>query len=133
MKYRSFQQNKLWRDKAVELMEQTGSKINWTRLDDESFARELKTKFMEEAAEVCSAKSKEALLEEFADVLEVMTAWSQLYGYSLDDVLTAQRQKLKKRGGFQGRKFITIAQHLEGSFGEKYCLADPTKYPEIKD
>ena len=133
MAFRKFKQNKLWRDKAIELMEQTGSKVTWKRLDDAAFAAELKTKFMEEAQEVCSAQSKETLIEEFADILEVITAWGSLYGYTLADVVKAQQQKLQKRGGFQERKFVTVAEHLEGSFGEQYCLADPKKYPEIID
>lgn len=133
MKFRKFQQNKLWRDKAIELMEQTGSKISWTKLDDQAFAKEIKIKFMEEASEVCNAKSSQALLEEFADIMEVMAAWCQLYGYNVDDVIKIQQKKFQERGGFYGRKFVTVAQHLQGSFGEKYCLADPTKYPEIKE
>ena len=44
MKFRTFKQNKLWRDKAVEHMEKTGSKIFWERLDDHAFATELKVK-----------------------------------------------------------------------------------------
>ena len=83
--------------------------------------------------EVYSANSKQELIEEFADILEVMTVWCQLQGSTLEDVMVVQRQKFEKRGGFQGRKFITTVQHLEGSSGEKYCLADPKKYPEIKE
>ena len=39
-------------------------------------------------------------------------------------------KKQQDKGGFQGRKYVTIAEHLPGSPGEKYCLADPDKYPE---
>ena len=42
MKFRKFKQNKLWRDKAVELMEQTGSKVHWTKLNDSDFLDQLK-------------------------------------------------------------------------------------------
>lgn len=39
----------------------------------------------------------------------------------------------EKRGSFQERKFVTIAEHKLGSFGEKYCLSDLEKYPEVID
>jgi hypothetical protein len=49
----------------------------------------------------------------------------------MHDIIDVQGQKCQKRGGFRERKFVTVAEHMENSFGEKYCLADPGKYPEI--
>lgn len=45
--------------------------------------------------------------------------------------MTIQKRKKESRGGFEGRKFVKIAEHPIGGLGEKYCLADPEKYPEI--
>jgi hypothetical protein len=42
-----------------------------------------------------------------------------------------QNKKASRERGIQGRKFVTVAEHPSGSFGEKYCLNDPEKYPEI--
>jgi predicted house-cleaning noncanonical NTP pyrophosphatase (MazG superfamily) len=131
MKMRKFKQNKLWRDKAVERMEQMGSKIHWTRLEDSEFYEQLKIKFMEEAQEVSSAKTKEALIEELADILEVISSFCAVHKFTLDDIMNMQHKKYDERGGFNGRKFVTIAEHAVDSFGEKYCLADPEKYPEV--
>ena len=131
VKFRKFVQNKLWRDKAVSLMEQTGSKMHLKPLNDLEFAEQLRAKFMEEAAEVRVAKNREHLIEELADVLEVLAAMGELHNFTLADVQAAQALKKEKRGGFSGRTFVTVAEHLEGSFGESYCLAEPDKYPEI--
>ena len=133
MTFRTFKQNKLWRDKAVELMEQTGSKIHWRRLDDNVFAEELKIKFMEEALEVASATTNEQLIEELADILEVVSSLCEIHNFTMEDIVAAKQKKNEKRGSFKGRKFVKVAEHLVGSFGEKYCLADPEKYPEIID
>lgn len=133
MKRRKFKQEKLWRDKAVDRLEQIGSKIHWTRLNEDQFVDQLKIKLMEEAEEVCKAKTKESLLEELADVLEVIDSFCQLHEVTLQDVIDLQRKKHQERGGFQGRKFVTVAEHPIGGFGEKYCLNDPEKYPEIID
>jgi predicted house-cleaning noncanonical NTP pyrophosphatase (MazG superfamily) len=131
MKLRKFKQDKLWRDKAVDRMEQMGSKIHWARLDAEQFAEQLKIKLLEEAEEVCKAKTKESLLEELADVLEVIASFCELNEITVQDISHLQNKKRQERGGFQGRKFVRVAEHPPGSFGEKYCLNDPEKYPEI--
>lgn len=129
--FRIFKQNKLWRDKAVDLMEQMGSKISWTRLDDDAFKEQLKIKFMEEAHEVCTAANSQALIEELADILEVIASMGDAHSFTMQDIIEAQQKKRLERGGYDGRKFVTLAHHARGSFGEKYCLADPEKYPEI--
>lgn len=131
MKFRKFKQNKLWRDKAVDRLQQTGSIIHWERLNDHEYSVQLKEKLIEEAQEVAQASTTEQLCEELADVLEVMNALCIAHGFTLKEVMVAREAKHDERGGFEGRKFVTVAEHLVGSFGEKYCLADPEKYPEI--
>lgn len=132
MDRRTFLQNKLWRDRAVELMEQTGSVIHYKRLDDGEFEEQLRLKMIEEAQEVAQAYEKEDLVAELADVLEVIDSICELRGISREQIQAAQLEKRQKRGGFQNRCFVTLAEHLRGSFGEKYCLADPLKYPEVE-
>jgi predicted house-cleaning noncanonical NTP pyrophosphatase (MazG superfamily) len=132
MKFRKFLQNKLWRDKSVDWLEGMGSKIHWSQLESNAFLEQLKIKLLEEAQEVCSSQTKESLLEELADVLEVMDSFCDLHQVTLQDVINLKNKKYQERGGFQGRKYVTIAEHLPGSLGEKYCLADPIKYPEIE-
>ncbi len=133
MKYRKFKQEKLWRDKAVDLLKQMGSKIHWVRLEEEQFEEQLRVKLLEEAAEVCDAKNKEGLLEELADLLEVISAFCELHEVNLQDIIELQAKKRDERGGFHERKFVTVAEHPIGSFGERYCLNDQDKYPEIFD
>lgn len=133
MQFRKFKQNKLWRDKLIEAMENKGSKIHFNILNDAEYIEQLKIKFLEEAQEVAQAKTKEQLLEELADILEVIAAIAKIYNFSLEDVQRIQQKKFNERGGFYSKKFITIAEHQVGSFGEQYCLKDPEKYPEIKN
>jgi Uncharacterized conserved protein len=133
VKMRKFAQNKLWRDKAPDLMEQMGSVIHIKSLSDLEYDQELRIKLMEEAQEVVTAKSKKELIEEIADVLEVVDAFCALHGFSKEEIEVIQKKKRDSRGGFYERKFVTIAEHTAGGFGEQYCLAAPEKYPEILD
>ena len=133
MKYRKFTQNKLWRDKLVELMNQNQSKIHYKELNNQEFIEQLQIKLLEEAQEVCDANTKENLIEELADMLEVISAFCTVQNITFQDIINIKNKKYNERGGFEGRKFVTIAEHPVGSFGEKYCLNDPEKYPEILD
>lgn len=129
---RKFLQNKLWRDKAVSMMEQNhGSRIHWRRLDDQEFDKTIRIKLLEEAEEVAVAKSRSELIAELADVFEVIDALAELHKISREEILAMQAKKRDERGGFAGRMFVDVAEHPVGSFGEKYCLADPLKYPEV--
>lgn len=131
---RAFRSNKLWRDKANDILEEChGSIIHWRRLDDKEFDKELRLKLLEEASEVKVAHSKVELIDELADVFEVIDSLCKLHALSKEEIVASQKAKVEKRGGFAGRKYVTIAEHQEGSFGEKYCLADPEKYPEVSD
>jgi len=131
MKMRVFQQNKLWRDKAIELLEKMGSKIHWEYLDDSQYDKQLRVKMLEESQEVIQAESRDELVGEIADVLEVMQALCKVNNLTWDDVVLAQSKKRDERGGFAGRKFVTNAEHPEDSWGAQYCLKNPDKYPEV--
>lgn len=126
-----FLQNKLWRDNAPDLMRATGSIVHIKQLDDMQYEEQLKIKLREEVEEVCVAQDSKELIEELADVFEVIDALCALQKISLEDVRAAQQEKCDKKGGFYKRAFVTVAEHAAGSFGEKYCRAEPEKYPEV--
>lgn len=128
---RTFKQEKLWRDKAPKLMEAHGSIVHTKQLDDTEFDQELRRKLCEEADEVRFASSREALIAELADVYEVISALIEHHKLSQDEILKLQKKKRQDRGGFMQRCFVTHAEHPVGTFGERYCLADLEKYPEI--
>ncbi len=131
MKMRKFLQNKLWRDKMPQKLEATGSTIHIKKLTDAEFDNELRIKLLEEADEVQTAQSKDELIGELADIYEVIDTICTLHGINKEAILSVQTQKRTDRGGFMERKYVTIAEHPEGSYGVEYCLAQPEKYPEI--
>lgn len=130
-KMRKFRNDKLWRDKMIQVLEGQGSKIHWRYLDDIEFDHQLRLKIIEEANEVAATKNNNELIEELADVLEIIDSFCDLYKIDFEDIKNAQIKKQFERGGFTGRKFVTIAEHPLNSPGEKYCLAAPDRYPEV--
>lgn len=128
---RKFRQNKLWRDKAPNIMRAQGSIIHVEQLDDAAYDNQLRTKLLEEAHEVNCALSREEIVAELADVYEVIDALLTLHTISHDELIASKEQRKAHRGGFFERQFVTVAEHPQGSFGERYCLNDAEKYPEI--
>lgn len=126
-----FLQNKLWRDKMPDIKRSMGSVIHTLKLDDEEYDRQLRIKLTEETAEVCVAKSRSELIEELADVFEVIDALCAVHKISAEDIDVVQTTKRQEKGGFYERAFVTVAEHPVGSSGELYCRAQPDKYPEI--
>jgi predicted house-cleaning noncanonical NTP pyrophosphatase (MazG superfamily) len=100
-------------------------------LDDAEFNKQLRIKLLEEAHEVVATKNRDHLIDELGDLYEVIDTIADLHGISKDEILRAQSQKREEKGGFSSRTFVEVAEHPAGSYGEKYCLADPEKYPEV--
>jgi len=113
-------------------LEAHGSRIHWRYLDDRAFIDALRSKIVEEAEEVANAQDRQELINELADLVEVIDALKDMHKIAHTDIMAAKDAKFKERGGFSGRKFVDFAEHPEGSYGEQYCLLDPQKYSEIK-
>lgn len=112
-------------------MEDMGSLIHVKEVSDDEFSSLLGVKLLEEAEEVTAAQSRDDIISELADLHEVIDTIMILHKIEKVEVDSMQDKKRAQRGGFSERKFVTIAEHPEGSFGERYCLADKKKYPEI--
>lgn len=100
-------------------------------MDDKEYDGQLRLKLIEEMDEVVKAQSVDELKAELADVYEVIDALMKLHTIEKEEVHAIQLYKRNERGGFDERLFVEVAEHPIGSFGEKCCLADPLKYPEI--
>ena len=107
---RQFKFDKLVRDKVPDRMHQKNIHISYYAMDHEEYIGELKRKLLEEAEEVIDANSKVDLIEELADVLEIVYALSEAF-----------EKKIYS-------KYIEIdSDHTD----IEYYLLSPNKYPEI--
>lgn len=96
--------NKLVRDHIPAIIQNSGKSCCTHILNDSQYIHELKKKLCEEALEVKSASSKEDVMEELGDVLEVISAL--IKAYEIDDVSSIQRAKANKNGAFEDRIFL---------------------------
>lgn len=97
--------NKLVRDRIPEIIENNGEEPIVRILGDEEYRTELIKKLNEEYDEVVAA-SDEEVIEELADMLEVMESIAELHNKTLDDIILVKENKKNNRGGFSKKLFL---------------------------
>lgn len=97
---------KLVRDRIPEIIEASGRFATFRQLSDQEFGAALREKLSEEGLELCEAVTPADVLEEAADVLEVVRSLAALYGYQWEDVARAADEKRQQRGGFDLRLWL---------------------------
>lgn len=110
--------NKLVRDKIPEIIAADGKKAVTRILTDEEFKIYLEKKLDEEVAEFHESKS----IEEIADILDVITALDNAYGYSVERIFVTRIEKLAERGGF--REKILLEEICEEGADNEHREAD---------
>ncbi len=98
--------NKLVRDNIPNIIDSNGEVAVTRVLNNEEYRLELYKKLQEETYEVINSKDKNEVLEELADVLEVIKSIAILENKNLDDIIEISNQKSLKRGGFNKRIFL---------------------------
>jgi len=107
MKTRRFFPNKLVRDAIVKIFEDQGVTCSSFVLeDDNEYLEALTQKLIEELQEVFSAESNEELIEELADIEEVLLAFKKLLKISPKDIEAIRAKKHAEKGGFEKRLFL---------------------------
>lgn len=125
-----FKVEKLIRDGLPEIMRGQGQRVFDRTLGDAEYLVELKRKLVEEAAEAASADAG-SLIEELADVLEVVIALAHAAGAGLGDIESRRLAKRTERGGFEGRVYNAWVEAEAGSAAAAYYLARPEQHPRL--
>lgn len=99
--------NKLVRDRIKEKIEGKGESCEVRAIrDDAEFEQELLKKVREEAYALSEVRSREAFLEEYADLMAVLDALTAHLEFSEADIKTAITENMEKKGGFKNRHFL---------------------------
>lgn len=92
--------NKLVRDKIPELISSHGEDVKLIKLKGEALLTSIKRKIVEEALEVYDAKNTDDIIEELADLQEIISALQKELKITKKTVESKRKDKAKKRGGF---------------------------------
>ncbi len=98
--------NKLVRDRIPEIIEKSGSFCQTKILNEDEYILEINRKMHEELTEYQNAETSEDIVEELADLLELIHAAAAYHGESIEEVELARIEKAEKRGGFDERIFL---------------------------
>ena len=98
--------NKLIRSNLPERMKKEGVYLSGRPLTDEEFAKELKNKLVEEAGEVQDTHSREDLIKELADVMEVIETITSLRGITKEEIEKERLLKCQINGHFLAANFV---------------------------
>ena len=104
--------HKLVRDRIPELLQQDGCTYRVEILDEQEFQQALREKVLEEAREVVEADTGE-LVNELADLYEVLDTLMQQHKISPAEVRTRQAERSQTRGGFARRIHLLEVLRIE--------------------
>ena len=97
---------KLIRDRIPEIIKGAGWKPEVRKLKKTQFLKALKKKVAEEAGELIRAKDKNGIINEIADIQELIDVLTAEIRASKHEIKKFQDVKRKKRGGFKKRLFL---------------------------
>lgn len=108
---------KLVRDKIPDIMEVDGcTNLQIQRLNDSDYIKALSLKIKEEAAEAAAEIQEgnhEGIIEELADLEEVIIAIKKIHNISSSEIERKREKKKQLRGGFEGRIWLETADIKE--------------------
>lgn len=126
-----FKLDKLVRDKFPEIYESLGQEAAIEKLSKIDLSKALLDKIIEEAAEIKPESSREELLEEIADIQQIIDDLKSENNLTNEEVANIQKDKKAKKGGFREGVFIKTLTVPEGDKWVEYYRKEPSKYPEI--
>lgn len=126
----TFRCDKLGRDKGLEGFKKEGVKPQYKILSGKQLYDALLLKLVEESDEVRDARNRKELIEELADVLEVIDALCKTQGISMEEIVPIKQAKHQERGGFETGLYIETVHVDDNNPKVEHFRASPDKYPE---
>lgn len=134
-KTRKFICNKLVRNKTSSRLLKDNVFCSMLKIDNENnkeFDILLRKKLLEEAEEVFNSENKKELIEELADLKEVILTLAKLNNISEELIENERIRKYNDRGGFEERVYCS---HIDVDINSRlldYYIKNNDKYPEEK-
>src|SRR6266567_2488610 len=98
--------NKLICDKIPEKIHSLGSECETLELSQVEFEKELIKKVSEEASGLLAAKSDQEILEEMADIADVLDEILKVKKISREQLIGQQQKNFEKKGAFEKKLYL---------------------------
>lgn len=106
--------NKLVRDGIPSIIEADKGTPNYHILEGDEYEKALREKFQEEIAEMLTAKTRTDIVEEIADVMELLRAYALLHGIPFHQLTNYMEIKRQANGGFERGIFLESVDRPAG-------------------
>lgn len=130
----TFLYEKIIREKLLERVIAAKGTYNYTELTPEESLKELLLKLQEETEEVVSTTSTKEMVDELADVMEVIECLLDVKGLTMSDLQKARQQKDNSRGKLRYSEkvhTITLPEISEFQHELSYLRQNNDRYPEL--
>lgn len=98
--------NKLVRDNIPEIISRSGGTPHTRVLNDTEYKQALRAKVIEESYELSQAITTDDILNELADVFELLYTIARVENLSINDIMIQRTKKLETNGGFDQKIFL---------------------------
>lgn len=105
--------NKIVRDKIPEIIAKQGKKLRFKTLIGCELKQALKDKLIEEVQELIKAETKEQIIEEMADVMDVLTTIRFAHSIKYYEVEDARSKKGFEKGRFINGYYLETVEEEE--------------------
>ena len=106
--------NKLVRDKIKDKIEGKGEACSVRELVlNAEFEQELLKKVAEEAGALSKVRSRQAFLDEYADLMIVLDALTEHLEFSEADIKLALEENIKEKGKYENRHFLNWSEDTD--------------------
>ncbi len=130
----TFRYEKLVRDNIPKFHEESGHTLVCQKLTGVKLVAALAEKLHEETDEVSGALTHDELIEELADVQQIIDDLCIVSRINKDDLHAMMMRKATRKGSFlQGEYIVTATMPDERDEWVAYCRRAPEKYPEITE
>ncbi len=119
---KTFQLNKLVKDKVFESMEAQGQKVRYRVLDDKEFKVRIKEKILEEAKEFQASGDE----KELVDILEAVSA---VFDMQKGEIVFADKTVISP---FKKRIYVETVTMEDNNEWAAYYESEPGRVPKLK-
>ena len=127
----TFRFNKLVRDKLPGIYEKLDQRLTWRHLNGLALLKALQDKLIEESAEIpFESNNIESIIDELADVEQVMDDIKAKLAISDVEVEKTKQRKLVKKGGFSNGIFVESIELKDDDEWVEYYRRESEKYKE---
>jgi len=127
----TFKCDKLVRDNTLQRFKDADVTAQYKIISNTELIDALNCKLIEEAYEVQDAQNRQEVVEELADLLEVIDGLCKVRGIALEEIMKEKKAKIAERGGFDNGIYIDTIQMRKDNPKAAYFRAAPEKYPVI--